>query len=197
MKGTGTARGTVLARDDFSDPTSGFEEFNTATRYAEYLDDDRFRVGARGAGTIVARRAEPEAQDVVVEADAVIFSTDPSDAAGLVCRATASDTYVGGFLQANGNAIIAVFRSGAVVEPSRQVQVPGFDSTPAVKHHLRLSCGSETVSGRFAQLSLSVDGEEVVTLSHDPGVTGTTGAAAAGSSGATEVGYYDFVVRTP
>lgn len=197
VKGTGTAAGTVLARDDFSDPTSGFEEYNTANGYAEYLDDDRFRVGLRGAGTLVALRAEPEAQDVVVESDAVIFSKDPSDAAGLVCRATASDTYVGAFLQANGNAIIAVFRYGAVVEPSRQVQVPGFDATPSAQHRLRLSCGSETVGGRFAQLAFSVDGEEVLTLTHDPGVVGATGVAAAGSSGATEVVYSDFVVRTP
>lgn len=196
VKGTGTARGTVLARDDFSDPTSGFEEFNTTDAYAEYLEDDRFRVGARGAGTQAALRAEPEAQDVVVEADAVIFSGDPSDAAGLICRAE-SGGYVGGFLQANGTAILAVFRSGAVVEPSREAQVPGFDATPSAKHHLRLSCGSETVGGRFARLSFSVDGEEVLTLSHDPGVTGTTGVAAAGSSGTTEVVYSDFVVRTP
>lgn len=197
VKGTGTASGTVLARDDFSDPASGFEEYNTANGYAEYLDDDRFRVGARGAGTLVALRAQPEAQDVIVEADAAIFSTDPSDSAGLVCRATASDTYVGAFLQANGNAILAVFRYGAVVEPSRQVQVPGFDATPSAKHRLRLSCGSETVGGRFAQLAFSVDGEEVLTLSHDPGVVGATGVAAAGSSGATEVVYSDFVVRAP
>lgn len=197
VKGTGTAAGTVLARDDFSDPTSGFEEFNTATSYAEYLDDDRFRLGLRQAGSFVSLRAEPEAQDVVVEAEAVIFSKDPSDAAGLVCRATASDTYVGGFLQANGNAILAVFRDGAVVEPSRQVQVPGFDPTPSAQHDLRLACASETVGGRSAQLSFSVDGEEVLTLSHDPGVVGSTGVAAAGSSGATEVLYSDFVVRSP
>ena len=198
VKGSVVPAGKKIARDDFSDPTSGFDVYNGANGYAEYLSDGRLRLGLRSAGTAASLRATPLLADADVQVDTVVYSADPNDAAGVVCRATDATSFLAGFLQADGTAFAVQLQNGAVVQRSSVVTVPpDVYRGPRERTTLRLVCSSDPEGGRYGRLSFRVNGSEVVTLTTDPPVEGATGVVASGTAGATDISFLDFSVRTP
>ncbi len=197
VKGTGLEPGKVLARDDFSDPDSGFEVFNTPNGFGEYLDDGRYRIGLRGPALVAGLRDQPDDLSTVeVEADILTFGGEPTDEVGLACQAIDAVTFIVGLVQQSGAARLLRYEDGEIVEQTESVQLPDglVKSGQGAANELRLVCRA---SGGETEIELWVNGEKATSAISASLNRGRTGITAAGSGNGTDYNMTRYVVRIP
>jgi hypothetical protein len=198
VKGTGLKPGKVLARDDFSDPNSGFGESNTTNGFSEYLDDGRYRIGLRGSTTLSALRETPDAlASVEVEAEVLTFGGEPLDEVGLACQAIDAQNFIVGFVQQDGLAKLVRFEGGSVIERSEEVQLPDgvLKSGQGAKNELRLTC--RATQGERTDLDLYVNGELAVSATSNSQTEGRTGFSVSGAGNGTDYNFTRYEARIP
>ena len=200
VKGTGLEPGKVLARDDFTDPQSGFEEFNTTNGFGEYLDDGRYRIGLRGPATVTGLRAEPDGVSTVeVEADIFTFGGESTDQVGLVCQAADAQSFLAGFVRQDGMVELLRYDSGEIVERAESVQLPDgvLKTGQGAANELRLVCRSLSASPAETDIELWVNGEQAITAISASSRGGRTGITVAGGGNGTDYNITRYVVRIP
>lgn len=199
VKGTGQRPGAVLATDDFSDPTSGFEVYNETDIYAEYLPDARFRAGVRAPASAIALRAEPgDLASVEVEADTLTFGSEPTSSVGLVCQAIpAARDFTVGFVNSDSTAQIYRYQGGEIVQESTAGTLAAgvWKTGTGAKNTLDLVC--RVMSGGGTEVVLEVNGSEAASMTSASARPGQTGVMVSGSSVATEYNFTRFEVRVP
>lgn len=198
VKGTGYKPGNVIARDDFSDPNSGFDVFNTTNGFSEYLQDGRYRLGLRGSAAVAGLRLRPaNLYNADVEVDALTFGGDPTDEVGPLCQAVDPVTFIAGFVQQNGIAKIVEYAGGNVLQRSDAVQLPAtaLKTGQGAKNTLRLVC--RALSGEQTDVELFVNGESAVKTTINSQNKGQTGLAISGGGNGTDYNFTRYEVRYP
>jgi hypothetical protein len=187
----------VLVSDDFSDPTSGFQVFNTPNSYAEYLPDGRFRLGLRGPGSTTSLREQPQGNVVEVSSTARWFGKARTDAFGLACDAGDS-SYWAGLIRMDGKALIVhynfeqVDKSGALVKfPARLLK-----KAKRAANEITLKCIPDPGIS-LTYLELSLNGTVVAKLESLGEPTGSTGLFIAAEKPGAQFTFEDFQVATP
>ncbi|MSO79871.1 MAG: hypothetical protein EXQ79_09750 [Acidimicrobiia bacterium] len=198
VKGSGQKPGKIIASDDFSDVDSGFKEFNTTNAFAQYLIDDRYRVGLQGQTGIASPRAEPTGlTSVDIESQTLTYGGDPTDEVGLVCQAVDFDTFTVGTISQNGAAQLFRYEDGVIVERSSEKQAPAgvLNTGLGAKNTLKLVCRPDGDGG--TSLELFVNGESVAEAISAVANAGQTGVFVSGSGNGTDYNFSNFIVRVP
>ena len=197
VKGTGLKPGKVLARDDFSNPKSGFDVFNTTNGFSEYLKDKRFRVGLRGNAGVTALRAKP-ANLATAEVDVTVFTFggEPGDEVGLVCQAIDPQNFLAGYVTQNGTVRFARYVAGARAEASTPASLPAgtVKTGQGARNDLRLVCAPQ--SDGATRVDLFVNGSSKFATSSKT-LKGATGISVFGNGNGTDYNFTNYVVRVP
>ncbi len=187
----------VIFRDDFSDPTSGWDVFESPREHGLYRDGT-YVLGAK-AGFHVTGDFNTSTQelstlgDVRVEVTAHLLGS-PDALYGVVCRAATPDSYYYFLIQGDGSYFIGE-QAGESFED--------FDSgvSPAVSHgnalnRIAIECvdGPEGVTLRLSVNDIAVN---TVVDSDQPLRAGATGFRAESRRADMEVAFDDFVVSAP
>jgi hypothetical protein len=200
VKGTGdtTKPGAVYAKDDFSKPSSGFETYNEAGSYAEYLGDSRFRIGTRQPTGAASLRKQPVTATADVSATTGYTSGAAGDGGGVACAGTDATSFTAGYVTVDGYAYLVRYSNGEVVESADPKVLPeGLLRTgDQAQNDVRLVCEPSANAGR-TNLFLSLNGTEVSNAESTGEATGQVGVFVASNSGASEFTFSDFVVRKP
>jgi hypothetical protein len=198
--GTGdtTKPGATYARDDFSDPKSGFDVFNAPQAYAEYLADGRFRIGTREATGVPSLRKRPTTATADVSVTTGFTSGSAGDGAGLVCGATGGTTFLAGYVSVDGYAYLARYSDGDVVESRDPQPLPeGLLRTgEQAQNDVQLICEPSS-NADHTTMSLRLNGTEVSNAEASVGSAGRVGVFVASTSGTSEFTFSDFVVKKP
>lgn len=190
--------GEVLVRDDFSDATSGFQVFNAANNYAEYLPDGRFRLGLRAPGSTKSLREEPQGDVVEVSSTVRSARKVKTDAFGLVCDASSDSFFWAGLIRMDGKALIAHFNFEQVDESGALVTFPArlLKKGKRAANEITLKCIPDP-NISLTYLELSLNGTVVATLQALGEPTGKTGVFIAAEKAGTQFLFEDFQVLTP
>jgi hypothetical protein len=197
VKGTGLRPGQVLARDRFSDSKSGFETFNSANSFGEYLKDGRYRLGLRAPGAAFALRAKPVVPLVDVKATVRWYGNDEQDGAGLVCQGDGGSFSVG-FVRGNGQVELKRYVNGNVFESAPPATAPAglLKAGKGEANKLELICAPES-SEQATELTFSVNGTVVHRAKTSASAAGKTGFFVDDQAGGTDFNFQDYVASVP
>ncbi len=201
VAGTGdtTKPGSAYAKDDFSDPNSGFGVFNADDSYGEYLKDGRFRIGTRQPASGVSFRETPVTATADITVTTGYTSGSGSDGAGLACLGTGPTSFVAGFVGLDGTAGLLRYADGQVAEQAPGKQVPSglLKTGEQAQNTVRMTCVTSPETPDRTDVHLYLNGTEVTSASASVGGSGKVGLYVSGGSGASEFTFSDFVVRKP
>jgi hypothetical protein len=199
--GTGdtTRAGARYARDDFSNWSSGFEVYNEAVSYAEYLTDGGFRIGVRQPSATASLRAEPVSATVDATVTTGYTTGSGGDGAGLACLGTGPTTYVAGYVSLDGTAHLLRYVEGQEVERAPDAPLPAGLLKPGdqARNEVRLVCTTSSGNPDRTDVALSLNGTEVASAQASAGGAGQVGLFANSATGGTEFTFSEFSVRKP
>jgi hypothetical protein len=201
VTGTGdtTKAGAAYAKDDFSDPDSGFGVFNADDSYGEYLQDGRFRIGTRHPASAVSFRETPVTATADITVTTGFTSGSGSDGAGLACLGTGPTSFVAGFVGLDGTAGLLRYADNQVAEqaPDRKVPDGLLKTGDQAQNDLRMTCSTSPDDPNRTDVHLFLNGKEVASASASIGGAGKVGLYVSGGSGASEFTFSKFEVRKP
>jgi len=177
--------GAVLYQDDFSDPSSGWKNFNDPEKGTMDYFDTFYRVHVLGEYQMLSTSPGLEFTDVKLEADMLKVVGASDDMFGLVCRVADPENYYFFVISSDGYYGIGKVIDGNQSMLGSQGMLPSeiiFQGT--VKNHLRADCVEE-------KLILSVNGQELISIEDHELERGDVGILAATMQNAENVVLFD------
>lgn len=164
--------GEVAFADDFEDPESGWATDDRDEGWMDYVDGT-FAIYAEKETTILWSDAGQSFKDVVVAVEATLVDGPRNDNVGfgVGCRMNVEDD-TGYLFLISGDGYYSIIRS----DPTEYVTLEDWTETDAVEQGNVLNQIAATCKGD--QLSLTVNGEEVVSIQDDTYAEGDLGLAA-------------------
>jgi hypothetical protein len=200
-KGTGdtTKPGATYAKDDFSNPKSGFAVYNGESSYAEYLKDGRFRIGTRKPTAAISLRDEPVTATADISVTTGFTSGSGSDSVGLVCLGTDPKSFVAGYVSLDGNADLLRYANGDVAESAPKQPLPAglLHTGEQAQNDLRLTCSTTPDDADKTDVALYLNGTKVAEANANRGGAGKVGLLVGSARGTTEFRFSDLVLRKP
>jgi len=137
--------GTILFKDDFSSPTSGWDH----TKYAEGImdyDAGGYRIMVNALQANFWATPQKDFSDVRIEADAGKLAGPDENRIGLICRFSGEDYYFF-ILSSDGYYGLGIFAKGqANLLGQSEMQHSGKIKTGAAVNHLRADCNGGTLT---------------------------------------------------
>lgn len=187
-----TSSGAVLYQDDFSDPSSGWEEFSDLERGTMDYFDSFFRIHVLGEYQMLSTGPGLEFSDVQLEADMIKVVGSSDDMFGLVCRALDPENFYFFMISSDGYYGIGKVIAGI----QSMLESPGMLPSEIIsqgktKNHIRADC----IAG---DLILSVNGQELISVKDFDLESGDVGILAGTMQDAENVVLFDnFSVINP
>jgi hypothetical protein len=154
--------GTVLFKDDFSSPTSGWDR----TKYAEGIMDyesGAYRILVNARQTDFWSTPHKDFSDVRMEVDAGKLGGPDENRIGLICRSNGKDYYFF-LISSDGYYGIGIFTKGmAALLGQSQMQSSDKVKTGTNVNHLRADCSGD-------MLTFYANGFQLAQV-HDPNLT--------------------------
>jgi hypothetical protein len=190
---TPTPLGEVLFQDDFSDPNSGWDQYNGMLGLTDYANG-AYRIAVNEAGRLFWANPGQEFTDVSIEVTAQKVSGGDQNSYGVICRYQSTDSFYALTIGSDGTygirkreqaGVAPIFIGNPFQETSPVIQ------TGEATNTIRADCIGNTIS-LYVNGELLVQVEDAGNLSGDVGLfVGTFSAST------TEVLFDNFVVRTP
>jgi hypothetical protein len=151
--------GTVLFKDDFSSPASGWDRYESAEGTMDY-DGGAYRIQVNALQVNFWSTPHKDFSDVRMEVDAGKINGPDENRIGLICRYTGNQYYLF-VISSDGYYGIGIFTNGHLTLLGQsEMQSSDKIKTGIAVNHLRADCNGDT-------LSLVVNGL-LVTQVHDP-----------------------------
>ena len=190
---TPTPSGEVLFQDDFSDPNSGWDQYNGMLGLTDYANG-AYRIAVNEAGRLFWANPGQEFTDVSIEVTAQKVRGGDQNSYGVICRYQSTDSFYALTIGSDGTygirkreqaGVAPIFIGNPFQETSPVIQ------TGEATNTIRADCIGNTIS-LYVNGELLVQVEDAGNLSGDVGLfVGTFSAST------TEVLFDNFVVRTP
>ena len=182
--------GNVLFQDDFSNPESGWDRYDDTDGLTEYVDG-AYLIGVYTDTYFYWANPYRTFQDVIIEVDAEVLTTEEDNQYGIVCRHADVDNWYLLVISGDGYAAIRKRYLGGDLEYLADWVVSEAINTGMAANQLRAEC----VGDRF---SLYVNGILAVEAFDSDILTGDVGLLAGTfSANQTEVLFDNFVVSSP
>ncbi|MGA7192020.1 MAG: hypothetical protein WBW94_00200 [Anaerolineales bacterium] len=151
--------GTVLFKDDFSSPTSGWDRYKSAEGTMDY-DGGAYRILVNALQVNFWSTLHKDFGDVRTEVDAGKIAGPDENRIGLICRYTGNQYYFF-IISSDGYYGIGIFNNGqTALLGQSEVQSSSQIKTGAAVNHLRADCNGDT-------LTLYANGFQLAQV-HDP-----------------------------
>jgi hypothetical protein len=190
----GVQSGSVLFHDDFSDPSSGWDQNTTADGTTDYATGG-YRILVKTANMAMwANPGQTLQNDVRIEVDATKSAGPDDNAFGVICRYYDKDNFYKFNITSDGYAGISKISSGDVTVISSsdgKLHTVNNINKGAASNHIRADCIGST-------LTLYVNGNQVATASDSTLSGGDTGLfAQTYDTGGADLLFHDFTVYAP
>lgn len=182
--------GATLFKDDFSAPTSGWDQMKSAEGTIGY-DGGGYRILVNALQVNFWSTPHKDFADVQIEADAGKLAGPDENRIGLICRYTVSDYYFF-IISSDGYYGLGIFTKGqAALLGQSEMQFSGKINQGAAINHLRADCNGDT-------LTFFANGAQLAQV-HDPTLTrGDFGVlAGAFSQPGVDVVFDNFLATKP
>ncbi|HVP20502.1 MAG TPA: hypothetical protein VMS73_01430 [Anaerolineaceae bacterium] len=184
--------GNILFKDDFSDPTSGWETWSEPSGSMVAYQNGGLRIYIAEKQFDYWSRPGKRVSDVYMEADVIKLGGPDDNDFGFICRyqdrdnfyalLASSDGYAGILKVKDGNYHII---SGAEMAYSESIRKGG------TQNHLRADCNG-------ADLSLSANGQKILDVQDQDFKTGEIGLiAGTGDTGGADLYFDNFLAYKP
>ena len=190
----GAQSGSVLFHDDFSNPSSGWDQNTTSDGSTDYANGG-YRILVNTANwAMFANPGQTLPNDVRIEVDASKTAGPDTNGFGIICRYSDTDNFYKLIVTSDGYAGISKVSSGTVTVISAsdgKLQTVNNINKGTASNHIRADCIGST-------LTLYVNGNQVATAS-DSTVSGSdTGLfAQTYDTGGVDILFHDFNVYAP
>ena len=184
--------GSVLFKDDFSSPTSGWDREREDDYLMDYADDS-YRIFIAAEDVTVWSSPGLVFDDVVVEVDASRLEGPNDNNFGLICR---SDNEIGSFyffsISSDGYYTIGKVKGGEQVLLADEVmQTSEVVRKGSAKNHLRAECVGD-------RLSFYVNGARIVEVYDSEFISGNVGLTAGSfETPGVYISFDNFLVLSP
>lgn len=186
------ASGEVLFQDDFSDPSSGWDQqIDDTSRVLEYFDG-YYRIQVEGSHQLLWTGPAMQFSDVHLETDMIKVIGSSDDAFGLVCRAEDANNYYFFVISSDGYYGIGKSINGEQELINAPGMLPADEiSLGKAKNHLRADCIGE-------RLELFINGHEIAKVIDSQFTHGRVGILASTLEASENVVLFDnFSVLNP
>lgn len=188
---TAGASGRVLFSDDFSAPTSGWNQVTAASGESIYLDG-AYRIFVNQPNVDIWSKPGKSFQDVRLEVDAYKVGGERDNRFGLICRAVDDDSFYIFIISSDGYYGIGLIDGqeyqllGAeALQPSDAIRLG------SASNHIRADCVGDT-------LTLTVNGVQLAQVQDSRFSSGDVGLIAGTyNTPGTDIRFDDFVVYQP
>jgi hypothetical protein len=185
------ATGRVLFSDDFSAPTSGWNQVTAASGESIYLDG-AYRIFVNEPNVDIWSKPGKSFQDVRVEVDAYKVGGERDNRFGVLCRAVDDDSFYIFIISSDGYYGIGLIDGQEyqllgkdALEPSEAIR------QGSASNHIRADCVGDT-------LTLTVNGVQLAQVQDSRFPTGDVGLIAGTyNTPGTDIRFDDFVVYQP
>jgi len=181
----------VLFRDDFSDPSSGWNRVTATTGQTDY-DDGVYRIYVDEPNTDIWAKAGLNFRDVRIEVDALKVGGDRDNRFGLICRAVDDNSFYTFVISSDGYYGIGKIKGQEYSLIGMQaLQYAEAIQLGTAPNHIRADCIGD-------ELALYVNGEKLIEVQDDEFAAGDVGLIAGtyGEPG-TDIRFDNFVVYKP
>lgn len=138
--------GTILFKDDFSSPISGWEHSKYAEGIMDY-DSGGYRMLVNSLDVNFWSTPQKDFRDARVEVDAGKLGGPDENRIGLICR-SAGQNYYFFIITSDGYYGLGIFKDGqARLLGQDQMQASSSVHTGLAINHLRLDCKGDTLTG--------------------------------------------------
>ena len=190
----GAQSGSVLFHDDFSNPSSGWDQNTTADGTTDYATGG-YRILVKTANLDMwANPGQTLQNDVRIEVDATKSAGPDDNGFGVICRYYDKDNFYKFLVTSDGYAGISMVSNGNVniiSSPDGKIQAVNNINKGAASNHIRADCIGST-------LTLYVNGNQVATASDSTLSGGDTGLfAQTYDTGGVDILFHDFNVSVP
>jgi hypothetical protein len=167
-----TESGTVYV-DDFSDPTSGWDTLDDSDAWVRYEEGGLLMQTHADSWVASAYDADP-IKNITIETDSTSYGGAIENFYGIMCRMKDYDNYYYGAISSDGYAGIGIFQDGKGTLLGEEKGVYSDAIVQDGANLLRLSCVGDT-------LTLSVNGQQLISIQDQTFDTGTFGLFAEAS----------------
>jgi hypothetical protein len=187
----GGRSGRVLFSDDFSDPTSGWNQVTAASGESAYLDG-AYRIFVNEPNIDIWSKPGRNFQDVHIEVDAFKVGGERDNRFGVLCRAVDDDSFYTLIISSDGYYGIGLI-------DGQDYQLLGMDSLQpsdairlgSASNHIRADCVGDT-------LTLTVNGVQLAQVQDTRFSSGDVGLIAGTyDTPGTDIRFDDFIVYQP
>jgi hypothetical protein len=190
----GAQSGSVLFHDDFSNPSSGWDQTTIADGSTDYANGG-YRILVTTPNVVLwANPGQTLPNDVRIEVDATKSAGPDANGFGVICRYTDKDNFYKLIVTSDGYAGISKVTSDNVTvisSPDGKLQTVNNINKGAASNHIRADCIGST-------LTLFVNGNQVATASDSSLSGGDTGLfAQTYDTGGVDILFHDFNVTAP
>ena len=177
--------GNILFKDDFSDPSSGWETWNEPSGSMVAYQNGGLRIFIAEKEYDFWSRPGKRVSDVRLEVDAIKLGGPDDNDFGLICRYQDRDNFYAFLTSSDGYAGILKVKDGKyVVISGPQMTFSESIRKGAAQNHLRADCSG-------ANLSLSVNGQKILDVQDQEFKTGEIGLIAGTGETAGADLYFD------
>jgi len=183
--------GKILYQDDFSDPSSGWNQVSTDQGSTEYADGV-YRVLVNETNMDIWSKPSVEFSDVRIEVDALKVGGDRDNRFGLICRAVDQNSFYTFVISSDGYYGIGKIKG----EEYQLIGMDALQRSDAIKlgselNHIRADCIGKS-------LTLYVNGQRLTTVEDLEFALGGVGLIAGTyDKPGTDVRFDNFVVYQP
>lgn len=192
--GAGAQSGSVLFHDDFSNPSSGWDQTTVTDGSTDYANGG-YRILVNTTSLAMwANPGQTLQNDVRIEVDATKSAGPDSNAFGIICRYNDKDNFYKFLVTSDGYAGISRLSNSNVTvisSPDGKLQTVNNINKGTASNHIRADCIGST-------LTLYVNGNQVATASDSTLSGGDTGLfAQTYETGGVDILFHDFNVYAP
>jgi hypothetical protein len=192
--GASAQSGSVLFHDDFSNPSSGWDQTTDSDGSTDYANGG-YRILVNTASLVLWANPNQTLQnDVRIEVDATKSAGPDANAFGVICRYNDKDNFYKFLVTSDGYAGISRLSNGNVTvisSPDGKLQTVNNINKGTASNHIRADCIGST-------LTLYVNGNQVATASDSTLSGGDTGLfAQTYETGGVDILFHDFNVYAP
>jgi hypothetical protein len=190
----GAQSGSVLFHDDFSNPSSGWDQTTTSDGSTDYANGG-YRILVNTVNLVMwANPNQTFQNDVRIEVDATKSAGPDTNGFGIICRYSDTDNFYKFIITSDGYAGISKISNGDVTvisSPDGKIQTVNNINKGAASNHIRADCIGNT-------LTLYVNGNQVATASVSSSSGGDAGLfAQTYDTGGVDILFHDFALTAP
>ena len=190
----GAQSGSVLFHDDFSNPSSGWDQTTNSDGSTDYANGG-YRILVNTPNLVLwANPYQTLQNDVRIEVDASKSAGPDTNGFGVICRYSDTDNFYKFIVTSDGYAGISRVSNGAVTvisAPDGKIQTVNNINKGAASNHIRADCVGST-------LTLYVNGTQIATATDSTLSGSDTGLfAQTYDTGGVDILFHEFNVYAP